>query len=183
MYLDRDWIEKLQYDLFGTKIYIPFTKTLIDDITLHHNFLTLCKNLFEEGICFEKEERIVEFISKLMIVNCTKKVQESKNIFVDDIKTYIDKNIEQNLSLEKISKEFLITPFHLIRVFKKELHLTPYQYILNKKINLAKELLSQKISISEVSISIGFSDQSHLYKYFKQTFSISPKEYQDSLTN
>jgi AraC-like DNA-binding protein len=37
------------------------------------------------------------------------------------------------------------------------------------------------MSISEVALNVGFNDQSHLYKYFKQIFSISPKEYQDSL--
>ena len=35
--------------------------------------------------------------------------------------------------------------------------------------------------ISEVALTLGFNDQSHLYKYFKQVFSISPKEYQKSL--
>jgi len=185
LYLDKDWVEVLQNELFEVKTYIPFLKNIINDTKLCQSFLILCKYLFEDDFNFNKEEKIIEFISELMINNCEKQTIElkNKNRFVDDIKNYIDKNYKKNLSLADISKQFLITPFHLIRIFKKELFLTPHQYILNKKINLAKELLSQNIAISEVAITTGFNDQSHLYKYFKQTFSISPKEYQKSLMN
>ena len=118
-----------------------------------------------------------------MINNIGKTTIQPTNILTCEIKTFIDKNITHNLTLEDISKEFLISPFHLIRLFKKELNLTPYQYILNKKINLAKELLSKGTNIAEVAVLVGFNDQSHLYKYFKQVFSISPKEYQVSLSH
>jgi len=181
LYLDKDWIEELQNNLFGVCESILFVKNIIDDINIYNEFLILCKNLFSDTFSINKEEQIIQFISKLMMQNCDKLVINSKNILACDIKTYIDENINSNLSLEDISKQFLITPFHLIRIFKKELNLTPYQYILNQKINLAKELLSKNISISQVSLDTGFNDQSHLYKYFKQTFSISPKEYQKSL--
>ena len=184
--MNKDWIKKIQNELFTTKSYIPFSQNIIDNTKLYNVFLSLCEELFEDNFSFEKEEKIIEFISELIMKNTDKKITElkSQNIFVDDIKCYIDKSyLDENLNLEDISKEFLISPFHLIRIFKKELLLTPYQYILNKKINLAKELLSQNISISEVALSTGFNDQSHLYKYFKQTFSISPKEYQNSLIN
>jgi AraC-like DNA-binding protein len=185
LYLDKNWIEILQNEIFEIKSYIPFIQNIIDDRKLYQSFLSLCEYLFTDDFCLNKEEKVIEFISELMIKNCEKKPTKlkHKNILVDDIKNYIDKNITLNLSLEEISKQFLITPFYLIRVFKKELFLTPHQYILNKRVNLAKELLSQNISISEVAFTTGFNDQSHLYKYFKQTFSISPKEYQKSFIN
>lgn len=182
LYLDKIWTKKLQYDLFQTDSYILFSKNIINNIKIYNDFMSLCKNIFLDDICIKKEEQIIQFISKLMIENCNQSLVKQNNIFACDIKNYIDKHISSKLTLEMIAKEFLITPFHLIRVFKQELNLTPYQYILNHKVNLAKELLSQNMSISQVAQSVGFSDQSHLYKYFKQVFSISPKEYQDSLT-
>lgn len=183
LYLDKNWIEKLQYDLFKVNRYISFPANIIYDRKTYYEFISLCENLFLDDICIKKEEQIIQFISKQMIENCNQSLIQSKNILSCDIKNYIDRNISSNLTLEKISKQFLITPFHLIRIFQQELDLTPYQYILNHKVNLAKELLSKNMSISEVALSVGFNDQSHLYKYFKQIFSISPKEYQDSLTN
>jgi len=181
LYIDKDWIKKLQYDLFQNEEYFIFPKVLIEDKNTYTQFVLLCQNILGDDFYVKKEEELIEFLSNLMLENYDKKSIVSKNVLFCEIKNYIDKNRDLNMSLEEISNEFLITPFHLIRIFKKELQLTPYQYILNQKVNLAKELLSQNISISEVAISTGFNDQSHLYKYFKQVFSISPKEYQDSL--
>jgi len=181
LYIDKNWIEKLQYELFQNNEYFLFSEVLLDDKNIYLQFISLCKNIFDDYFCIKKEEDIIEFISKLMIKNYDKKLVISKNILFCDIKSYIDKNLSLNMSLEEISKQFLITSFQLIRIFKKELHLTPYQYILNQKVNLAKELLSKNLVISEVALNAGFNDQSHLYKYFKQIFSYSPKEYQDSL--
>jgi AraC-like DNA-binding protein len=104
-----------------------------------------------------------------------------KDGLVFDIKKYIDTNINTNLTLEMLSKEFLVTPFYIIKIFKQEFGFTPYQYILNAKINLSKKLISHNNSIAEVALECGFNDQSHLYKYFKQVFSITPKEYQKSI--
>lgn len=181
LYLDKKWIEKLQKNLFNTRDYIVFTDNLIKDVKLYSEFVILCENLFLYDLYIKKEELIVEFISSIMLKYSNKILIKDKNILAYDIKEYIDKNLSVNISLENISNEFLITPFHLIRVFKKELNLSPYQYILNQKVTLAKDLLSKDLSISEVAYCSGFNDQSHLYKYFKQIFSISPKEYQDSL--
>ncbi len=181
LYLDRTWIEKFQIGLCSVNEYISFPKNILNDVKINKQFLVLCKNLFSNDFCIDKEEQVVEFVSKLILKSSSVSVIEPRNILPCDIKEFIDKNLDSNFSLEKIAQEFLITPFHLIRIFKKELNLTPYQYILNKKIHLAKELLSTDMSISEVALSSGFNDQSHLYKYFKQFFSISPKEYQQSL--
>ena len=180
LYVDKEWVQKLQYELFCSEEYLLFPNVLIEKISVYTDFMKLCKNLLEDDFSIKKEEEIVEFISTLMLENYDEKSLFTTSILFCDIKLYIDENIGLNLSLEEISNQFLITPFHLIRIFKKELQLTPYQYILNQKVNLAKELLLQNISISEVAISAGFNDQSHLYKYFKQIFSYSPKEYQDS---
>ena len=181
IYLNTDWIKELQDDLFGVNELITFSKNIINDISTYNEFLILCENIFSDTFLINKEEQIIQFISKLMIQNCHKSVLKSNNILACDIKNYIDKNLNSSLSLEDISKEFLITSFHIIRISKKEFKITPYQYILNEKINLAKELLSKDMLISEVALTLGFNDQSHLYKYFKQVFSISPKEYQKSL--
>jgi AraC-like DNA-binding protein len=181
LYLDKSWIQKLQNNLFDTDEYILFQENILLDINTYNEFLTLCENIFSNDFYIKKEEQIIEFVSQIVLENSNKKLLDINNNLACDIKSYIDENISLDLSLEDIAKEFLITPFHLIKIFKKELNLTPYRYVLNQKINLAKELLSKDISISEAALRAGFNDQSHLYKYFKEVFSISPKEYQDSL--
>lgn len=183
LYLDKDWVEKLQHNLLGIKGYIPFEKNIIDSSEAYASFIRLCDGLQKKGSYENKKQDLIKFISNLTLKYSAKELCLSNNLLVKDIKAYIDRNIDSNMTLEDISREFLITPFHLIKIFKKELNLTPYQYILNHKVNFAKELLSKDLAITQVAVLAGFNDQSHLYKYFKQTFSISPKEYKDSLSN
>ena len=174
IYLDKLWIERFEDN-------IDFSKNIIENTNLYNQFLQLCENIFSDKSILEKEELIINFIAKLYNKYKTKKTTTQDNTLVKDIQNYIDNNYQNDLLINDISNEFLITSSHIIRIFKKELGMTPYQYILNKRVNLAKELLSQNISITEVSLMCGFSDQSHLYKYFQQIFSITPKEYQKSI--
>jgi len=177
LYLDKLWIERFEDG------HIGFTKNIIDDINLYNKFLQLCNDIFSKKSILEKEKLVIEFISKIYKKYKTKNTTKHNNVLVKDIQNYIDKNYQNEILIDNISNEFLITTSHLIRLFKKELGLTPYQYILNKRVNLAKKLISQNISIAEASLMCSFSDQSHLYKYFQQIFSITPKEYQNSLCN
>jgi len=182
MYIDKDWIKNLQADIFNTDKFIPFKKNIIKERSLHDEFLDICDLLTKKYDSNCTEERIVYFIYKLLKKErLDLNVKDERNILFADIKRYIDENLTNDLTLQSVANQFLITPFHLIRIFKKELNLTPYQYIIVQKTNLAKELLSRGLSISQTAQEAGFVDQSHLYKYFKQIFSITPKEYLQSL--
>ncbi len=182
VYFDTNWIVKLQQDIYDTKVYTPFIKSIIQNEKIYKEFINMCETIVSDTFYIEKEEKIIEFLSMIMVHDHTKPDTFSEpNSLVLDIKSYIDENINKNLTLEILSYEFLVTTFHIIRIFNQEFGLTPYQYILNAKINLSKKLLSQNYSIAQVAVDCGFNDQSHLYKYFKQVFSITPKEYQQSI--
>ena len=181
LYFDKIWIEALQQELFSTDKYIPIKTNLINNKTLYIKFVLLCKSILSDSFMIEKEDLVYQFVIELLQY-CELDFQtDNQNFLLDEIKEYIDTNLSLDLDLTTIAKEFHITTFHLIRFYKKELGLTPYQYILNQKINLAKELISIGYPIASVAYECGFSDQSHLYKYFKSIFSITPKEYQKSI--
>ena len=91
LYLNTDWIKELQDDLFGVNELITFSKNIINDISTYNEFLILCENIFSDTFLINKEEQIIQFISKLMIQNCHKSVLKSNNILACDIKNYIDK--------------------------------------------------------------------------------------------
>ncbi len=181
LYLDHQWLLNLQKGFFKTDKFLLFSENITTSFELYEEFISLCKLLFSDALSLKKEEVLFEFISKLILEHCEEQEVLPQDLLFCDIKKYIDINKENTLSLEQIAKQFLITPFHLIRVFKQKLKLTPHQYILSQKIEYAKELLSTDISISAVALAAGFTDQSHLYKYFKQIYSITPNEYKSSL--
>ncbi len=68
-------------------------------------------------------------------------------------------------------------------MFKNKTHLTPHAYLMNTKINKAKDLIKKGVAISDVYFLLGFFDQSHFIRNFKKIVAATPKQYQDSILN
>ena len=91
---------------------------------------------------------------------------------------YIQSHLHQDLTLLELSAIAQISPYHFLRLFKKSLGVTPHQYILQRRIDRAKELLQfTDRSISDIAIQVGFCDQSHLTRWFKRSLGITPKQF------
>lgn len=90
----------------------------------------------------------------------------------------IDYNFNNDITVAKIAKTLHLTPSHLTRKFRAVTGLSPKQYIINKRIEYAKELLAHtNATIFEIANSVGFSDQLYFSRIFKIKERISPSEY------
>lgn len=90
---------------------------------------------------------------------------------------YINQHLDEDLSLELISSKFYLSKYHLLREFKKNTGYTIHQYITQKRLIMAKELLKDCWQVSEVCSKCGFGDYSNFIRAFKREFGISPKKY------
>ena len=93
---------------------------------------------------------------------------------------YINTNLYSNLSVSEISKKFYISNYHLMHKFKKETGYTVYNYILQKKLITAKDLIKSGNPIVKTSLQLGFNDYSSFLRSFKKSFGISPKDFQQN---
>jgi AraC-like DNA-binding protein len=96
---------------------------------------------------------------------------------VHSIIQYINENLHQDLSLEKLSNDFFISKNHLIRIFKKHVGTTVHSYIQANRISLAKTLLSLGCSVSDACNQAGFNDYAHFIRTFSTMVGMSPKRY------
>lgn len=95
-----------------------------------------------------------------------------------ELKNYLDRNIMLNVKLVDLSKVIYRSPSQTIRIFKKYFGITPYKYLMNKKIEVAKlMLLNTNISISEISLSLNFNDEHYFSNYFKYKIGIAPSKF------
>ncbi len=71
-----------------------------------------------------------------------------------------------------------LSPEYLSRIFKSEIGKSPYTFLIELRINKAKELLENTDTpIHIVALQVGYSDAYHFSKQFKRTTSFSPSEY------
>lgn len=92
--------------------------------------------------------------------------------------------IEQNynwVTVSDISKSLRISRSQLYLLFKKNYNLSPQQYLLQYRLNIARQaLLSDGCTIHEIALSIGYSDSLTFSKIFKKYYGISPQNYRKS---
>lgn len=81
------------------------------------------------------------------------------------------------LALDQLAKDLYISKYYLIKKCKRNLGLTPHNLHIQYRIRRAQKLLLTDKSIAEVSMYMGFYDQSHFNKYFRKIVGVSPTEY------
>lgn len=92
---------------------------------------------------------------------------------------FIRKNIGLTINMKDLSKNACMSVSTFYRNFKRELGISPAEFIANEKIKHAKKLLADPhIHINEVSYATGFDDSNYFIRLFKKQEGITPKQYQ-----
>jgi AraC family transcriptional regulator len=93
----------------------------------------------------------------------------------------IDDQLARDLSLTELAAVVGYSPDHFARLFKRAFGVSPYQYVLERRIERAKSLLRQRsLSIADVAVRCGFASQAHLHLAFKARTGITPGAYRKS---
>lgn len=100
-----------------------------------------------------------------------------KSNLIDGIVEYINNHINEEITIDQLSKEFFLSKFHLVREFKKYTGTTIHRYIVQKKLIEAKELIIKNYPINSVYKQSGFGDYSNFFRAFKNEYGISPKQF------
>lgn len=97
---------------------------------------------------------------------------------LQQIASFVDQHLEQDLALAELAAIVQMSPSYFSSLFKQSVGLTPYQYVIQCRIERAKQLLRQgKLSIADVAHSLGFTHQSHLSRHFKRLVGMAPKAF------
>lgn len=124
-----------------------------------------------------------ELIVRIVQAQTTKKVDN--NHFLDSNSPitpsieFIRNNIHESINLKELSEKACMSTTSFYRYFKRELGVSPIEFILNEKIKYAKKLLSNpNLNITEVSYATGFEDCNYFIRLFKKYEGVTPKQYQ-----
>lgn len=90
---------------------------------------------------------------------------------------YIRDHCTDNTSIEEISRQFGYTPEHFIRIYHEKVGMSPCQYRIHCRLNLAIGLLKSSLSITDIAKKVGYSELKSFSRAFKGHFGMSPEQY------
>ena len=94
-------------------------------------------------------------------------------------KLFIDENFQEAIDLALVSKKAFLSRFHFHRLFKQVYKRTPHQYITQKRLNKAKDLLTANKPVTEVCNEVGFESIGSFSVLFKKEIGFAPQYYRN----
>jgi AraC family transcriptional regulator len=94
---------------------------------------------------------------------------------------FINENLDQDIKLTNLATEVGISQYYFCRLFKQSMGITPYQYLLQQRIEQAKKLLKKDdLLIADIALICGFNGQSHFTYQFRKLTGVTPKTYRNN---
>lgn len=122
-------------------------------------------------------EFLVELIRSYYESPHSIKEDVTENDKINEILHYINNHLSENLSLDLLANEFFISKYYLSKQFKLFTGLSIYQYIMKKRLIVARNSLRSGASVMDACMQCGFNDYSNFLKAFKREFGKNPSDY------
>lgn len=115
--------------------------------------------------------------------NTAKEEQDSYRLDpkMEEILQYITSHLEEELSVDVLAKRFYLSRYYLMHRFKEVTGSTVHQYIVQKRLLHAGELLRAGVPVMKAADQAGFREYSTFLRAFQSTFHMSPKEFCDQI--
>ncbi len=158
-----------KYNTQNSYVY-AYLNIMLEEITKkEENYEAVCQNL-------------LEVILLCMLRNNNLSIVQSSNVLLNrecaQIKNYLDANYAENITLDTLASFSHMNKYYMAHAFTRYMGVSPITYLLQKRIEEGKSLLSSTShSISQISTILGFSSQSYFSQAFKKATGRTPVQY------
>ena len=125
-----------------------------------------------------------EFVRTMIAAFCKRRdsiYHSRRKSLTEQTKDYVEAHLGERLQNDQIAQALFLNVDHLNRIFKKETGMTLSEYISVKRIDRAKLLLlTTRMPVSEVAMSVGFQSFSYFSKIFKKRVGVEPSKFRAS---
>ena len=141
-----------------------------------------------DGISNAAGDTVQDFLDYFSLILRELEALERTNMVrrnvVEEVKIHVLDHLDGDLSREQIAQRFYLSADYLGRLFRKSCGVTLTEYVLQARLQMAKQLLAkQELLISDVAYKTGFLSASQLSRVFKKSEGLTPNEYRKQQRN
>jgi transcriptional regulator of acetoin/glycerol metabolism len=97
------------------------------------------------------------------------------------VKEHVETHLSDSIDLAEMAAVAGFSVYHFAREFKQSTGVTPHYYLTRRRVERAQEMLARTdLHVSDIALSVGFFDQSHMARHFRQMLGASPREFRSS---
>lgn len=97
---------------------------------------------------------------------------------IQRVRDYVHAHLTSDMAVADLARQVNLSPHHFSMLFKQTVGVPPHQYVLQERIDAAlRQVAAGRMTLSEVALSVGFSDQSHFSRAFRKLTGTTPTQY------
>ncbi|GAA2407447.1 AraC family transcriptional regulator [Streptomyces glaucosporus] len=152
----------------------------IDDPVLRHRIHLLHLSLARPGDELEAESRLA-LVTERLRRHLERRFEPGSTVedpcLAERLRDLLDARFTEGVSLREASGVLHAHPAHLVRTFGRRFGMSPHQYLIGRRVDLARGMLLDGVPPRAVAASTGFYDQSHFTRHFTKVIGTSPGRY------
>jgi len=182
MYVEPALLQRAAAEAAGCEASEPFfASPAVADGALVRLFVGLYTALEGTGSRLERDSRFLDVLARLVEHHADTRASGEpagrERRAVRLAREYLEDNHAENVSLDDLAGVVNLSPYHLNRVFSREVGLPPHRYQVQVRVERAKSLLASGEPIRRVASETGFADHAHLTRHFKRLVGVPPSMY------
>ena len=184
LYPSESLVRFIAHEATGRELTPTFDTSYVHDAALADRVRVTHEVLESDADRLQKECALLEVIGEIVIRHASTRPNASVSIpgsrssaALRRVRDLLEAEYARTVTIRELADVAGLSTFHLIRVFRASFGLPPYKFLEHIRIQQARRLIRLGFPLTHVVHATGFSDQSHLTRYFKRIVGVTPGMY------
>lgn len=188
LYLPQPWVERAarRLDLAGLGgVESAFGSTLVDDPGLVHAIRQAFLAIYGNEGRLARDQALDRLLARLggQLLDAPTAGSLAAPPAVARVRDLLHEHMSANIGLDELVEMTGIDRFRLTRLFQRAFGTSPHAYLVRLRLRAARRLLAAGHTPAQVAAEVGFADQSHLGRWFRRAYRMTPATYRRMCTN